>query len=57
VRAGSIAGVSSSTPNRPSKPPGCRSERCRKHKFKVVATDEAGNTDPSAAKDKFNVVE
>jgi hypothetical protein len=28
-----------------------------KHKFKVVATDEAGNTDPSAAKDKFKVVD
>ncbi len=27
-----------------------------KHKFKVVATDAAGNTDPSAAKDKFKVV-
>lgn len=28
-----------------------------KHKFKVVATDAAGNADPSAAKDKFNVVD
>jgi len=28
-----------------------------KHKFKVVATDEAGNTDPSAAKDRFKVVD
>ena len=28
-----------------------------KHKFKVIATDEAGNTDPSAAKDKFKVVD
>ncbi len=28
-----------------------------KHKFKVVATDGAGNTDPSAAKDKFRVVD
>ena len=28
-----------------------------KHKFKVVATDAAGNTDPSAAKDKFKVVD
>jgi hypothetical protein len=28
-----------------------------KHKFKVIATDEAGNSDPSAAKDKFKVVE
>ena len=27
-----------------------------KHKFKVVATDAAGNVDPSAAKDKFKVV-
>ena len=27
-----------------------------RHKFKVVATDEAGNTDPTAAKDKFKVV-
>jgi hypothetical protein len=28
-----------------------------KHKFKVVATDEADNTDPSPAKDKFKVVD
>jgi hypothetical protein len=28
-----------------------------KHKFKVIATDEAGNSDPSAAKDKFKVVD
>ncbi len=28
-----------------------------KHKFKVVATDAAGNVDPSAAKDKFKVVD
>lgn len=28
-----------------------------KHKFKVVATDEAGYPDPSAAKDKFKVVD
>jgi hypothetical protein len=28
-----------------------------KHKFKVIATDEAGNTDPSAARDKFKVVD
>jgi hypothetical protein len=27
-----------------------------KHKFKVIATDAAGNVDPSAAKDKFKVV-
>ncbi len=27
-----------------------------KHKFKVVATDAAGNTDPTAAKDKFKVL-
>jgi hypothetical protein len=27
-----------------------------KHKFKVRATDAAGNTDPSPAKDKFKVV-
>ncbi len=27
-----------------------------KHKFKVIATDAAGNTDPTAAKDKFKVV-
>ena len=27
-----------------------------KHKFKVRAIDPAGNTDPSAAKDKFKVV-
>jgi hypothetical protein len=27
-----------------------------KHKFKVFATDPAGNSDPSAAKDKFKVV-
>jgi hypothetical protein len=28
-----------------------------KHKFKVRATDAAGNVDPSAAKDKFKVVD
>ncbi len=28
-----------------------------KHKFKVVATDAAGNTDPTAAKDKFKVLD
>ncbi len=28
-----------------------------RHKFKVVATDAAGNADPSAAKDKFKVVD
>jgi hypothetical protein len=28
-----------------------------KHRFKVIATDEAGNSDPSAAKDKFKVVD
>jgi hypothetical protein len=28
-----------------------------KHKFKVVATDAAGNVDPSPAKDKFKVVD
>jgi hypothetical protein len=27
-----------------------------KHKFKVIATDAAGNADPSAAKDKFKVL-
>jgi hypothetical protein len=27
------------------------------HKFKVVATDAAGNVDPSPAKDKFKVVD
>jgi hypothetical protein len=27
-----------------------------KHKFKVIATDAAGNSDPSAAKDKFKVL-
>ncbi len=28
-----------------------------KHKFKVRAIDAAGNVDPSAAKDKFKVVD
>jgi len=28
-----------------------------KHKFKVRATDAAGNTDPTPAKDKFKVVD
>ena len=28
-----------------------------KHKFKVIATDAAGNVDPSAAKDKWRVVD
>ena len=28
-----------------------------KHKFKVFATDAAGNTDATAAKDKFKVVD
>lgn len=28
-----------------------------KHRFKVIATDAAGNTDPSAAKDRFEVVD
>ncbi len=28
-----------------------------KHRFRVIATDPAGNSDPSAAKDKFKVVQ
>ncbi len=28
-----------------------------KHRFKVIATDAAGNSDPTAAKDKFKVVD
>ena len=28
-----------------------------RHRFKVIATDEAGNTDPFAAEDKFKVVD
>lgn len=27
-----------------------------RHRFKVIATDAAGNADPSAAKDRFRVV-
>jgi hypothetical protein len=31
--------------------------KTRKHKFKVRATDPAGNTDPTPAKDKFKVLD